>query len=1251
MKSCLRNIGSAVISAGVGLLTWSFSTSAALYAEKSERFYVMTYEGAKDSLRTGVDASAYWKSCAIDEPPGHATSTDPNTRGPMCIKWMLRWGEYFAEDGSDLNDSERVARKDGLESYEAEHERGYAYILKAFQLLTNDLDKAPGRAQRLAVHGQLDMEVNWSLLGIFNKTMAPLQVAALNYYQRVWNALPSAPDTFPVFQHKFQTGERLKDILSDLTHSDQLTNIKNLVPNAIDFYQQAYAFHRLPAPDLKGQLNAPRFLKAIIQNELTQMGIGYTMIPGEQGLRPLFPLLQTDLESMRQLLRKAVSAKVITQAEFEPRSKLLAEWIVELRISELEAWMGESQKRGDRFEFARLQEQLVEVYQRQGKIAKATGEQEELCRLLKDIGDRDEWAVQMVKLAEMRRDAKEWRALVVMLPPVKEALFECGEVEPLVAAIQFEAEARQALGKSVDANEWSEKLTRILEDFRTYPQKQASENRVYEFSTWLDKPGHLANLRFHARFELGEALLVQHRYQDAEAVTKSLLPDADQLGAKALKHVLLERLLSIESARGNLGEFYKTLDDYERLGRDLHGEAWLQTDGLPIAQVLYRIKDIPRSESVLGAQEEKERWTILRDSSQVYFGSTGVRDEDEMLRARLDLERGRKASAEKRITELEDSIGDLAPRSVTSNKENARKQDLLIQLAELNTAIGRSERALNEAQSVLRMTDLAAETDLWTKAKLLEARAQLALAKDASDDARQFEQLAPHFAEYQDLGAQRGVEMEIFLADYYLVKRETAQTLHWLNRALVLANELGAIDEQVEIHRKLGDAALAANDRKTTEDEYRQSVRLLSSISTTIPSDLGKVGYRAERNMAIPKLAMTLYEEYQSSHEKRYLEEMFQVVEEGKSRALAEMVFGRDNRLEKLRADALQRVLRTDELLLEYYIPEGGRDMVFRFEIDSKTINVRVLPIGAAELSREIKSFTADAIHSAEFYNETAFRGKAARLGKALLPETLESSAAEQVLIVPAGPLYLFPFSLLATTDGQFIDENERRVFSYLPNAAFLLRAGVSAAERKRSTGFVNPEGDRKQHETILGTPELRRMLDEAYEKWSGGTLAWEESVNASEFLKRARETDNMFLYAHGRFLPDDPMSSYIKLSGGSGDDGKLSAADLLKNQIGHGLWVLAACSTGLGDVESGDEVLGLPRALLQAGASSVVISLWDVDQVSSMQLMAAFYNNLGEGMTPSRALRASTGKLRQEGRPPFDWAPFILIGQYAFRD
>jgi len=98
----------------------------------------------------------------------------------------------------------------------------------------------------------------------------------------------------------------------------------------------------------------------------------------------------------------------------------------------------------------------------------------------------------------------------------------------------------------------------------------------------------------------------------------------------------------------------------------------------------------------------------------------------------------------------------------------------------------------------------------------------------------------------------------------------------------------------------------------------------------------------------------------------------------------------------------------------------------------------------------------------------------------------------------------------------------------------------------------------------------------------------------------------------------------------------------------GTQLVVLSACDTGVGEVRVGDGVYGLRRALLLAGAASQVISLWEVENASTKDLMAAFYGGLKNGLERSQALRAAQLKIEKENperQHPFYWAAFVLSG------
>jgi len=256
---------------------------------------------------------------------------------------------------------------------------------------------------------------------------------------------------------------------------------------------------------------------------------------------------------------------------------------------------------------------------------------------------------------------------------------------------------------------------------------------------------------------------------------------------------------------------------------------------------------------------------------------------------------------------------------------------------------------------------------------------------------------------------------------------------------------------------------------------------------------------------------------------------------------------------------------------------------------------------------------------------------------------------ARRVYVVPTGALYLFPFGLLADEQGRFLAENERLELAYLPNGSLVSRPAPRRTDVARMVAYVNPARERDLSGFLTGRSELQSGFEQALQGGWRATVHWQEVVTEQRLVAELPLADNVFLYAHGRFLPQDPTSSYIRLADEGGHPTVLSAEEVLQLHIGNGLWVLAACSSGSGDVRSGDEVLGLPRAMLQAGASMVVISLWDVGQVPNWKLMDSMVRKISAGASTAGALREAQSELRRDGRPPYDWAAFILTGQHGY--
>jgi CHAT domain-containing protein len=130
-------------------------------------------------------------------------------------------------------------------------------------------------------------------------------------------------------------------------------------------------------------------------------------------------------------------------------------------------------------------------------------------------------------------------------------------------------------------------------------------------------------------------------------------------------------------------------------------------------------------------------------------------------------------------------------------------------------------------------------------------------------------------------------------------------------------------------------------------------------------------------------------------------------------------------------------------------------------------------------------------------------------------------------------------------------------------------------------------------------------------------------------------------LATHGVFREDDPHFSALRLA-----DGWMSLYDFYGLRVKADLVCVSACQSGRNWVGAGDELVGLARGFLHAGASTLVVSLWPVQDDSTARLMEIFYRGIRGGMEVEHALRNAMLEVREESPHPYHWAPFVLIGR-----
>ena len=321
---------------------------------------------------------------------------------------------------------------------------------------------------------------------------------------------------------------------------------------------------------------------------------------------------------------------------------------------------------------------------------------------------------------------------------------------------------------------------------------------------------------------------------------------------------------------------------------------------------------------------------------------------------------------------------------------------------------------------------------------------------------------------------------------------------------------------------------------------------------------------------------------------------------------------------------------------------------------------------------------------------------RAGELGHALYALTLGKLApalgsASRVLIAPDGALNAVPFAALTDDRGELLIQ--RLAFTYLTSGRDLLRAAVKV--RPRSAGAIFADPDFEVAAAPSGaTARGQRSSDLRAEVWKRLPGTGQEAdaiarqLRGAQLYRGGRATETalkaihgpkvLHLATHGFFLADEApaaaaapaapinpapgarenplLRSGLVLAGANhlasgDDDGIVTALEAAGLDLwGTQLVVLSACETGVGKLTHGDGVYGLRRALVIAGAESLVMSLWQVDDAATRDLMTGYYARLAAGASRSAALRDVQLALlrRPKYAHPYYWAAFLPAGDDA---
>lgn len=372
----------------------------------------------------------------------------------------------------------------------------------------------------------------------------------------------------------------------------------------------------------------------------------------------------------------------------------------------------------------------------------------------------------------------------------------------------------------------------------------------------------------------------------------------------------------------------------------------------------------------------------------------------------------------------------------------------------------------------------------------------------------------------------------------------------------------------------------------------------------------------------------------------------------------------------------VQHLLQPQEAIVEYIY---GRDRLYALVLTH--MEHKVIALDSIAMIKENIEKLRGSIKNIEdprkkIQAERMFFRKSSNLYRTLIVPIQKYVTNKHLIIIPDGQLHNLPFEVLISDT---IRKNIKD-YNYLIKKYSISRyPSTTTLFYQRTKGKKTLFNNYKKSALLIGNPDTgkhRHFINAnrgdtlgAFRSTLGNLPFAEDEVNAiltlfpnSDIYKKKAATETRFkslnleeyryihLACHGFLNPEDPMLSGLLLSAenkeDSLNDGILQTYEIFCFNLKADLVTLSACETGLGQLTA-EGIMGLTRSWLYAGASSLVVSLWQVDDEATFKLMTRFYTYLCQNDKDKyEALRKAQLEMIASGKTPFHWAGFVFIGE-----
>jgi CHAT domain-containing protein/tetratricopeptide (TPR) repeat protein len=385
----------------------------------------------------------------------------------------------------------------------------------------------------------------------------------------------------------------------------------------------------------------------------------------------------------------------------------------------------------------------------------------------------------------------------------------------------------------------------------------------------------------------------------------------------------------------------------------------------------------------------------------------------------------------------------------------------------------------------------------------------------------------------------------------------------------------------------------------------------------------------------------------------------------------------------KIDTKAIQKTLDKETALIEYVLSDS---VIYIFYIDQTQTELFSYSIDKKELQYKIRVFRQvlsdyDLLSKKPDLSYEQYTSLGHWFYSTLVAPALENKSLKNLIFVTDGTLGYLPFESFLVEPAPFLKGQGKKLAINYKDLHYLLKDYSISYNYSAGLFWENQQvSNKKNNHEILGMASnykieidsnqqntrlpiyqrLRKSLDplpaaiqevQLISNTYKGYFAFDNTANERNFKEKAPNYAVIHLAMHGLLDNRAPILSSLAFTenGDSLENNFLQAYEISKLKLNADLVVLSACETGFGKFEQGDGMASLARAFMYAGASSLVVSLWQVNDYATAQIMQNMYRHLSDGMDKAGALRQAKldymKTAKKEFTHPAFWSPFIQIG------